>query len=107
VSASTALRFTQLLHPHEVTTHLLSQQPKAAFLPLFNLDEPVKAGEVVLATSLTAGALDSSWTHPDLPRAKALETFWFVGLRSFFWQIGGCLSSVILHSWSEVGVNIR
>jgi len=35
-------------------------KPKAAFLPLFNLDEPVKAGEVVLATSLTAGALDST-----------------------------------------------
>jgi len=42
------------------TKEVVGLKPKAAFLPLFNLDEPVKAGEVVLATSLTAGALDSS-----------------------------------------------
>ena len=39
-------------------------KPRAAFLPLFNLDEPVRAGEVALATSLTVGALDSTPT-PD------------------------------------------
>ena len=42
------------------TKEVVGLKPKAAFLPLFNLDEPVKAGEVVLATSLTAGALDST-----------------------------------------------
>ena len=42
------------------TKEVVGLKPKAAFLPLFNLGEPVKAGEVVLATSLTAGALDSS-----------------------------------------------
>ena len=46
------------------TKEVVGLKPKAAFLPLFNLDEPVKAGEVVLATSLTAGALDSTPT-PD------------------------------------------
>ena len=30
-------------------------QPKPAFLPLFNLEEPVSAQEVVLATNLTIG----------------------------------------------------
>ena len=42
------------------TKEVVGLKPKAAFLPLFNLDEPVKAGEAVLATSLTAGALDST-----------------------------------------------
>ena len=42
------------------TKEVVGLKPKAAFLPLFNLGEPVKAGEVVLATSLTAGALDST-----------------------------------------------
>jgi len=46
------------------TKEVVGLKPKAAFLPLFNLDEPVRAGEVVLATSLTAGALDS----PQSPR---------------------------------------
>ena len=46
------------------TKEVVGLKPKAAFLPLFNLDEPVRAGEVVLATSLTAGALDSTPT-PD------------------------------------------
>ena len=46
------------------TKEVVGLKPKAAFLPLFNLDEPVRAGEVVLATSLTAGALDS----PPSPR---------------------------------------
>ena len=45
------------------TKEVVGLKPKAAFLPLFNLDEPVKAGEVVLATSLTAGALDSRSSH--------------------------------------------
>ena len=35
-------------------------KPKAAFLPLFNLDEPMKAGELVLTTELTVTALDST-----------------------------------------------
>ncbi len=30
-------------------------QPKPSFLPLFNLEEPVRAREVVLATDLTIG----------------------------------------------------
>ena len=46
------------------TKEVVGLKPKAAFLPLFNLDKPVKAGEVVLATSLNAGALDS----PQSPR---------------------------------------
>jgi len=46
------------------TKEVVGLKPKAAFLPLFNLDEPVRAGEVVLATSLNAGALDS----PQSPR---------------------------------------
>ena len=40
------------------TTEVVGLKPKAAFLHLFNLDEPVRAGETVLATSLTAGALE-------------------------------------------------
>ena len=35
-------------------------KPKPAFLPLFNLEEPVKAGELVLTTGLTAAGLDST-----------------------------------------------
>ena len=42
------------------TKEVVGLKPKAAFLHLFNLDEPVRAGETVLATSLTARALDSS-----------------------------------------------
>jgi hypothetical protein len=33
-------------------------KPKPSFLPLFNLGEPVGAGEIVLATQLTPGGLD-------------------------------------------------
>jgi len=44
------------------TKEVVGLKPKGAFLPLFNLDEPVKAGEIVLATSLTAGALDPAPT---------------------------------------------
>ena len=60
LSASTALRFTQLLHPHEVTTSLLSisaqnrlSLPKS--LPwgsLFALDDPI--------TVINNGALNAS-----------------------------------------------
>ena len=51
------------------TKEVVGLKPKAAFLPLFNLDKPVKAGEAVLATSLTAGALDStSALHHDKRR---------------------------------------
>ena len=42
------------------TKEVVGLKPKGAFLPLFNLDEPVKAGELVLTTELTAGALDST-----------------------------------------------
>ena len=35
---------------------------KATLLPLFNLDGPAKAGDVVLATSLTAAVLDPTST---------------------------------------------
>ena len=43
-----------------ITEEVVGLKPKSAFLPLFNLDEPVKAGELVLSTSSTAGALDSA-----------------------------------------------
>ena len=36
------------------TKEVVGLKPKAAFLPLFNLAGPVKAGEVILATNLTA-----------------------------------------------------
>ena len=49
------------------TKQVVGLKPKAAFLPLFNLGEPVKAGEFVLATDLTAAGLDSSGT----PRPEA------------------------------------
>ena len=42
------------------TKHVVGLKPKAAFLPLFSLDEPVKAGEFVLTTELTAAAPDST-----------------------------------------------
>ena len=42
------------------TQEVVRLRPKSAFLPLVNLDEPVKAGELVLSTRLTAGPLDSS-----------------------------------------------
>ena len=45
---------------HAVEVSLVGLKPKAAFLSLFNLDGPLRAGEVVLATSLTAGTLDST-----------------------------------------------
>jgi len=45
------------------TNQVVGLKPKPAFLPLFNLDEPVKAGELVLTTGLTAGGL----TLPRLP----------------------------------------
>ncbi len=44
------------------TKQVVGLKPKAAFLPLFALDEPVKAGEFVLCTELTAAALDSTLT---------------------------------------------
>ena len=63
---------------HAVEASLVGLKPKAAFLPLFNLDEPVRAGEIVLATSLTAGRLDSTlarhqltFYHGPLPRQTA------------------------------------
>ena len=34
-------------------------QPKPSFLPLFGLDEPVEAADLVLSTNLTPGGLDS------------------------------------------------
>ena len=33
-------------------------KPKPSFLPLFNLKEPVKAGQILLATTLTRGDPD-------------------------------------------------
>ena len=41
------------------TKEVVGLKPKAAFLPLFNLGEPVKTGELVLATELTIAAVDS------------------------------------------------
>ena len=49
------------------TKEVVGLKPKAGSLPLFNLDEPVKAGEGVRATSLTAGALDPP---PSPPRTQ-------------------------------------
>jgi len=44
----------------EMTTRQgVGLKPKSAFLPLLNLSEPVKAGELVAATDLTAGGVDS------------------------------------------------
>ena len=37
---------------------IVGLKPKPSFLPLFNLEEPVRAGEIVLTTSLTAGDPD-------------------------------------------------
>ena len=69
------------------TKEVVGLKPKAAFLPLFNLDEPVKAGEVVLATSLTAGVLDSTPT-PDtvllLPSGVRVS-----GDESWVWKLAG------------------
>ena len=53
------------------TKEVVGLRPKAAFLPLFNLDEPVKAGELVLSTSLTAGALDSTLAPQQLDSFQA------------------------------------
>ena len=55
------------------TKEVVGLKPKAAFLPLFHLDEPVRAGEVVLATSLTAGALDSPQSPRLLGRISELD----------------------------------
>ena len=55
---------------HAVEASLVGLKPKAAFLSLFNLDGPLRAGEVVLATSLTAGTLDSTL-------ARHLLTFYY------------------------------
>ena len=40
------------------TKEVVGLQPKPAFLPLFDLPEPVKARELVLTTKLTAGDPD-------------------------------------------------
>jgi hypothetical protein len=65
------------------TKEVVGLKPKAAFLPLFNLDEPVRAGEVVLATSLTAGALDSTLARHQLtfyhrPLTETNSVAWLV-----------------------------
>ena len=68
---------------HAVEASLVGLKPKAAFLPLFNLDEPVRAREVVLATSLTAGALDSTLARHQLtfynhPLTEANSVAWLL-----------------------------
>jgi len=50
------------------TKELVGLKPKAAFLPLFNLGEPVTAGDHVLTTNLTAAGVDST---PSLPITAA------------------------------------
>ncbi|MFC1935824.1 hypothetical protein ACFLX9_03605 [Chloroflexota bacterium] len=42
-------------------------QPKPSFLPLFNLEKPVRAGEMVLATDLTIGRGEWTRTNTFLP----------------------------------------
>ena len=44
------------------TQAVVGLKPEPASLPLFNLDEPVMAGELVLTPGLTAGAFDSTLT---------------------------------------------
>ena len=41
------------------TKQVVGIRPKTAFLPLFNLKEPIKTGEFALVTDLTAGEVDS------------------------------------------------
>ena len=41
------------------TKEVSGLQPKQSFLPLFGLDEPVEAADLVLSTNLTPGGLDS------------------------------------------------
>ena len=41
------------------TKEVTGLQPKPSFLPLFGLDEPVEAADLVLSTNLTPGGLDS------------------------------------------------
>lgn len=43
------------MHTKEVT----GLQQKPSFLPLFGLEEPVEAADLVLSTNLTPGGLDS------------------------------------------------
>jgi hypothetical protein len=45
------------------TREVVGLKPKPSFLPLFNLEEPVSAGQVVLTTTLTPGGLDSGRGH--------------------------------------------
>lgn len=52
------------------TKEVVGIKPKSAFLPLFNLGEPIKTGEYVLATELTIGAAD----FPPSPRLEANST---------------------------------
>ena len=68
---------------HAVEASLVGLKPKAAFLSLFNLDGPLRAGEVVLATSLTAGTLDSTLARHQLtfyhrPLTEANSVAWLV-----------------------------
>ena len=46
------------------TKQVVGLEPKAPFLPLFNLEEPIKAGETVLVTDLTAAGVDSPPSPP-------------------------------------------
>lgn len=48
------------------TKQVVGPKPKTAFLPLFNLEEPIKTGEIVLITDLTAVGLDSPPSPPYL-----------------------------------------
>ena len=46
------------------TKQIVGLEPKAAFLPLFQLEEPLKSGEFVLTTDLTAVGVDSPPSPP-------------------------------------------
>ena len=59
------------------TKQVVGLKPKAAFLPLFNLDQPVKAGELVLTTDLTAGGVDSN----SISQYPTYFALWRRGLR--------------------------
>ena len=68
---------------HAVEASLVGLKPKAAFLSLFNLNGPLRAGEVALATSLTAGTLDSTLERHQLtfyhrPLTEANSVAWLV-----------------------------
>ena len=41
-----------------LSMEVVGLKPKPSFLPLFGMKEPVKAGEIVLSTNLTAGDPD-------------------------------------------------